>query len=191
MARRLDYWAKADTFAWLADREADVFARYFELGSVKKLVEELGAQHNGLSKPTFYAWLRDTDERWETFEAIRETRAYDTAEEGYEIADGTTQQTANADRLKFEGKMRAAEHQNRNAFGKRPEVQVAVGVGGEWAAALEQAMSQARVAPSTSFDAIERSIEATHPSANGSTRASVPLLEPPKNRASTSDESES
>jgi len=140
MARRLDFWSKAETFAWLDARETDVFARYFELGAVHKLVDELAPQCNGLARHTFYAWLHAVDGRWEKFEEIREARAYQTAEEGYAVAEGTEQATANADRLKFEGKMRAAEHMNRNAFGKRPEVQVAIGVGGEWSQALNAAL---------------------------------------------------
>lgn len=136
MGRRLDYWAKEDTFAWLDEREDDVFARYFELGAVDKLIKEIRPEMDGLSKPTFYSWLHAKDGRWEKFQEVREVRAYQTAEEAAAIADTTSQKTANADRLRFEGKKWQAEVQNRAAFGRRPDVQVAVGVGGEWASAL-------------------------------------------------------
>lgn len=148
MARRLDYWAKEDTFKWLDERENEVFAKYFEIGSVQRLVDEELAPHcNGLAKHTFYAWLHDREGRWEKFEEVREVRAYQTAEEAEELAEHATQKTANADRLRFEAKRWTAEVQNRRAFGKRPDVQVAVGVGGEWASALEALFSSQRDGP--------------------------------------------
>lgn len=176
MARRLDFWRSEDTFAWLDGQEADVFASYFILGSVKALVEELGQrrQPTGLSLPTFYAWLHDLDGRWERFEEVRESRAYTTAEEGYAYAENAEQNTANRDRLRFEGKMRAAEHMNRNAFGKRPDVQVAIGVGGEWASALDGVLgivANTQFSHSSNEIAQTRQSSSARPTANAVTRA--------------------
>ena len=169
MARRLDYWAKEDTFAWLDEREDEVFAQYFELGAVDRLIDKLAPQMQGLAKHTFYAWLHAVDGRWEKFEEIREVRAYQTAEEAAAIALNAEQKTANADRLRFEAKRWQAEVQNRRAFGKRPEVQLAVGVGGEWAQALASVFE-----PDNPRSA---RLEGRDPSENKPTRAIGPGIE--------------
>lgn len=137
MPRRLDYWAKEDTLAWLDEREDWIFERYLELGRVNDVIKELAPQCNGLTGHTFYAWIRHTDDREERWSETVKLRGFFSAEEADAIAQKATQQTANADRLKAEYRMKAAEWQNRDVFGKRPDVQVAVGVGGEWAQALE------------------------------------------------------
>ena len=142
MARRLDYWAKADTFAWLDEREEEIFDRYLELGKVNDLVAELGAQCGGLSGHTFYAWLEAEPDRWANWERAKKVRGHYSADQAMAEAEAATPQDANARRLKYEAKMRAAEWQNREVFGKRPEIQVAIGVGGEWASALQSALGE-------------------------------------------------
>jgi len=141
MARRLDYWAKTETFAWLDEREEAIFDRYLALGSVSQLVDELGAQlkaenSGGLSGHTFYAWLEAEPDRWQNWERAKKVRGHYSADRAMQEAEAATQQDANARRLKYEAHMRAAEWQNREVFGKRPDVQIALGVGGEWAQAL-------------------------------------------------------
>jgi len=145
VARRLDYWAKAETFAWLDEREEAIFDRYLAIGAVDRLVEELGAQlkaesSGGLSGHTFYAWLEAEPERWQNWERAKKVRGHYSADRAMAEAEAATQQDANARRLKYEAHMRAAEWQNREVFGKRPEVQIALGVGGEWAQALSIAL---------------------------------------------------
>lgn len=168
MALRNDYRPKVETFAWLDQHEQAIFDRYVEIGRYKTVVKELGeAMGGGLTERTFYEWLKATDERWAAWQDALEVRGHMSAAEAEEIAERATQQDANASRLKYEAKMRAAEWQNRGVFGKRPEVQVAVGVGGEWAAALDAVVARAGIA-------------ATHPSGHALTRASVPLLEAPR-----------
>ena len=145
MPRRLDYRPREETFAWLDEREEWLFSTYLDHGSVRKLMVALQEQslEGGwpLCRETVYQWLRLTDERALRWEEVLQLRAYLSESEAQEIAEAATQKDANASRLKYEAKMKAAEWQNRSVFGKRPEVQVALGVGGEWAAALQAVLS--------------------------------------------------
>lgn len=127
---------RKDTHAWLDANETMVFDMYIEAGNFKKWVARIREYTNTLDWEVFYAWLKATDQRWERWQTCQNIRGHISASEAEEVAEAATQQDANASRLKYEAKMRAAEHQNRQQFGKRQQVELAVTVSDEWAQAL-------------------------------------------------------
>jgi len=70
--RRLRFWSKPDVFAWLTEREDMIFEKYLEIGNYQRVIDWLAPQMEGklskLSYQTWYAWLHDTDERWEKWQ---------------------------------------------------------------------------------------------------------------------------
>jgi hypothetical protein len=168
MALRNDYRSKAETFALLDAREEAIFDRYIAVGKYKQVVHELAEElGKGMTERTFYDWLEASDERWANWQKAKKIRGHISSDEAEEVVEQATQQTANVDRLKYEAKMRAAEWQNREVFGKRPDVAVAVmGVGGEWAGALGSVFAQIEGNARGSAG-----IAGAHPSAHTHTRA--------------------
>lgn len=172
MGRRLDYRPSAETHEWLDERETWFFDRYLEAGNLRTVIDELRAQSEWpVSREGVYAWLKADDERWQRWNDARELSGHLDADDARQIAENAEQATANRDRLRFEGKRWAAEVKNRAVYGKQPQVQVAIGVGGEWAAAL-QAIEARTAQGSVGVERGVEAIRATHPSAHALTPAS-------------------
>lgn len=135
-----------ETYAWLDEREDWIFERYMELGSAKKVYAEcrkMLLEYDG--KPTgheaFFNWLIHEDERRaKRWERARSNRAHISFDEAGEEAEGATQQDANARRLKWNHKIKAAEFQNRSVYGKTPDVSITninASIAEDWAKALD------------------------------------------------------
>jgi len=117
--------------------EERIFAAYLESGTVRKMMNDLGLAH--VSRQLFYEWLKaGGEERKARWQETREVRAEEAAELVWETGKTVTSETAAADRVKIDGAKWVAEQFNRKLYGKQgTTVQVAVGMGGEWLAALE------------------------------------------------------
>lgn len=163
-----DIWVNPDTFAWLDERETRIFDRYAEMGNVKHLIRELGDERKiGLSPNTFYAWLNASPARLGRWEAVLTTRGYISAAEAEEIAENATQQDANAARLKFEAKMRAAEWQNRRRFGKNAQVSLEVSVAKDWLAAIQAIADDDQLPPEADYTLLPSGDDEHQPSDAG------------------------
>lgn len=140
------------TFVWLDGQEDWFFEAYLASGSLRKTFEKArdrSQQETGysLAHETLYRWLAHDirpggDERRERWQHAKELRGYISADEASEIADNSEQATANRDRLRWQAKTYNAEWQHRNVFGRQPaSVQIAVGIGNQWEAALREAVA--------------------------------------------------
>ena len=122
--------------------DAEVFALYADLGTVRALCEHVWEPRNPgeqVGTGCFYEWL-DADEtggRRKAWQLRKEWRSHDRIEQAERIAQLVTPETASADRVKIDGLLRVAGSLNRKDYGKQDiNVSVEHNVGESLAAAL-------------------------------------------------------
>lgn len=127
-----------EIFGYLDSIEEEIFDKYLEQGSFRKLLAWINEDFR-IGMEMTYRWLKASDERWSRWQQAIELRGHLSYDEAQEEARIATPQNASAQRLKYEAKKWAAEVQNRHAYGRQPEINVALGVGEEWLQALVSA----------------------------------------------------
>jgi len=119
--------------------EDGIFELYMEHWSVRKLLANLPPEVGTMSTAPFYSWLKADEGRWAAWQDVREAIANDLVEESLAIADEAEEGSVPSARLRVERRRWMAERYDRTQFG-RPDTQVnvAVGIGDEFLAALKK-----------------------------------------------------
>lgn len=104
--------------------EAEVARMYLDLGSIRKLVDYLptlspawklhGTDTGTIGAAAFYVWLDESDGRREWWNKVKRTKAHDHLERAVEAADNATQETAQADRLRYDANIKVAGILNKD-----------------------------------------------------------------------------
>jgi len=119
--------------------EDAIFELYMQHRSVRKLLANLPPEVGTMSTAPFYVWLKGDEGRWEAWQNVKVMIAADLVEESLEIADQAEDRSVPGARLRVEQRRWMAERYDRSGFG-RPDTQVdiAVGIGDEFLAALKK-----------------------------------------------------
>ena len=127
--------------------EENIFASYVEHRHVKKMLRGLEPRIGKMSKRMFYDWLHadQSEGRWKRWKDTLKIVAADLAEEALDIADGCDTETVSVARLQVEQRRWTAERYDRESFGKsEAQVNVAVGIDGDWLAGLKAVEAKAK-----------------------------------------------
>lgn len=123
--------------------EDEVFGRYLELGSTRRLTQQLFEPKDKASGATdygrreLYKWLKQEHGRWERWQEIKKERADVEVDLILEEAQAATPENASAQRLKVDAHKWRAERLNRADYGPpQAQVNVAVGIGASWLEAM-------------------------------------------------------
>ena len=159
--------------------EERIFELYMKHRSVRKLLANLPPEVGTMSTAPFYSWLKADEGRWEAWQDVREAIANDLVEESLAIADEAEEQGVPSARLRVEQRRWMTERYDRSAFG-RPDTQVnvAVGIGDEFLAALKrveewakakkeaEAKAEPEQIPEADYEIVEEDEEPSPPSSN-------------------------